>query len=139
MTTAVVTDQAIADEVLATAHALMAGAECDTQPSVVEVADATMMCLSRAVPAAVPGIAFLSGGQSAQLASEGLSALNQRSGLSASWGLSFSFGGAIQQPALVIWAGDAANVVGAQHALAHRADCNRAARGGLCDPTMEAP
>jgi fructose-bisphosphate aldolase class I len=117
---------------------VLAGSACDTQPSIVEVADATITCLSRTVPPAVPGIAFLSGGQSAQLASARLSALNQRSGSAAPWGLSFSFGRAIQQPALKLWAGEDANVVAAQHALAHRADCNRAARGGHYDPTMEA-
>jgi fructose-bisphosphate aldolase class I len=119
-------------------NTVLAGSECRAQPSVVEVADATMTCLSRAVPPAVPGIAFLSGGQSAQLAPARLSALNQRSGSEAPWGLSFSFGRAIQQPALKLWAGNAANVVAAQQALAHRADCNRAAHGGHYDPTMEA-
>jgi fructose-bisphosphate aldolase class I len=95
-----------------------------------EVADATVECLLRAVPAAVPGICFLSGGQSAELASARLNAMNVRFQARAPWALSFSFGRALQQPALEIWQGEAANVAAAQKALYHRAQCNQAARRG---------
>jgi fructose-bisphosphate aldolase class I len=95
-----------------------------------EVADATVQCLLRTVPAAVPGIAFLSGGQSPELASARLNAMNVRFKSRLPWALAFSYGRAIQQPALKIWRGDEANVAAAQAALLHRAQCNRAARRG---------
>ena len=97
---------------------------------VTEVADATVNCLLRAVPAAVPGIAFLSGGQPAELASAHLNAMNVRFKSRLPWALSFSFARAIQQPALEIWKGDEAHISAAQQALYHRAKCNRAARRG---------
>ena len=84
----------------------------------------------QAVPAAVPGIAFLSGGQSAELASARLNAMNVRFKSKLPWELSFSFGRAIQQPALEIWHGEKTNVHKAQQALYHRAKCNLAARRG---------
>jgi fructose-bisphosphate aldolase class I len=94
------------------------------------VADATVQCLMRAVPAAVPGIAFLSGGQSAELASARLNAMNVRFKSRLPWALAFSFARAIQQPALEIWKGQESNVLAAQNELLHRAQCNRAARQG---------
>jgi fructose-bisphosphate aldolase, class I len=109
---------------------VLPGSTCPNQETIDEVADATVECLLRAVPAAVPGVAFLSGGQSAQLASARLNAMNVRFKGRMPWGLSFSFGRAIQQPALEIWRGNPANVVAAQSALQHRAKCNRAARRG---------
>ncbi len=81
-------------------------------------------------PAAVPGIAFLSGGQSSELASARLNAMNVRFKSHLPWAVAFSFGRAIQQPALEIWAGQESNVPAAQRALYHRAKCNRAARLG---------
>jgi fructose-bisphosphate aldolase class I len=102
-----------------------------------EVADATVRCLLRAVPAAVPGIAFLSGGQPAELASGRLNAMNVRFKSRLPWALAFSFARAIQQPALEIWRGKEANVAAAQRALLHRARCNRAARRGEYTATME--
>ena len=84
----------------------------------------------RVVPAAVPGITFLSGGQSAELASERLNAMNMRFKARSPWALAFSFARAIQQPAWEIWQGKEANVVAAQQALLHRAKCNRDARRG---------
>lgn len=105
--------------------------------SVDEVADATVNCLLHAVPAAVPGITFLSGGQSAELASARLNAMNVRFHSRAPWALAFSFARAIQQPALEIWRGQEANVEAAQQALLHRARCNRAARRGEYNPAME--
>ena len=102
-----------------------------------KAADATVKCLLRAVPAAVPGIAFLSGGQSAELASTRLNAMNVRFKSRLPWALAFSFARAIQQPALEIWQGKEANVLAAQKALYHRARCNRAARRGEYNAAME--
>ncbi len=109
---------------------VLPGSTCPEQEAVDEVADATVRCLLRAVPAAVPGIAFLSGGQSAELASARLNAMNVRFRSRLPWALGFSFGRAIQQPALEIWHGDRSRVPAAQQALQHRALCNRAARRG---------
>jgi fructose-bisphosphate aldolase class I len=113
------------------------GLACPKQETVDEVADATVKCLLRAVPAAVPGIAFLSGGQSGELASARLNAMNVRFKSRVPWALSFSFARAIQQPALEIWQGREANVKAAQEALYHRAVCNRAARRGEYSAAME--
>ncbi len=108
-----------------------------SQASVDEDADATVNCLLRSVPAAVAGIVFLSGGQSSELASERLNAMNVRFGSRAPWPLSFSFARAIQQPAMKIWSGQDSNVDVAQQALAKRAACNRAARQGGYSKAME--
>ena len=113
------------------------GLACGTQTTVDEVADATVKCLLRAVPAAVPGIAFLSGGQPSELASARLNAMNVRFKTRAPWALAFSFARAIQQPAMEIWRGEASNVPAAQQSLFHRADCNRAARRGEYTATVE--
>jgi fructose-bisphosphate aldolase class I len=109
----------------------------DEEDDLDEVADATVRCLLRAVPAAVPGIAFLSGGQSSELASARLNAMNVRFKSRLPWALAFSFARAIQQPALEIWQGKEANVLAAQQALVHRARCNRAARRGEYNAAME--
>jgi fructose-bisphosphate aldolase class I len=96
--------------------------------------------LLRAVPAAVAGIAFLSGGQSGELASARLNAMNmtaKSAGARAPWPLVFSFARAIQQPALDIWRGEDSHVAAAQEALVHRARCDRAALRGEYAPTME--
>jgi fructose-bisphosphate aldolase class I len=116
---------------------VLPGSTCPKQEVVDEVADATVRCLLRAVPAAVPGIAFLSGGQSAELASARLNAMNVRFKSRPPWALAFSFARAIQQPALEIWRGEEANVSAAQRALDHRARCNRAARRGEYSAAME--
>jgi fructose-bisphosphate aldolase class I len=113
------------------------GLTCPTQEAVDEVADSTVRCLLRSVPAAVPGIAFLSGGQPAELASARLNAMNVRFKGRLPWALSFSFARAIQQPALEIWRGQEAGVLEAQRALDHRARCNRAARRGEYNAAME--
>jgi fructose-bisphosphate aldolase class I len=107
---------------------VLPGLESAIQEKIDGVADATINCLLRTVPAAVPGIAFLSGGQSPELASERLNAMNVRS--KTPWALSFSFARAIQQPALEIWRGKEENVLAAQDALNYRARCNRLARQG---------
>jgi fructose-bisphosphate aldolase class I len=117
---------------------VLPGLACSKQETVDEVADATVKCLLRVVPAAVPGIAFLSGGQSGELASARLNAMNVRFKLRMPWAVAFSFARAIQQPALQIWHGEESNVTAAQKALYHRAMCNRAARQGAYSPAMEA-
>ncbi len=101
------------------------------------VADITMECLLRAVPAAAPGIALLSGRQSGELASARLNEMNLRFKSRLPWALTFSFARAIQQPALEIWHGEDANILAAQQALYHRASCNRAARRGEYNDKME--
>ena len=116
---------------------VLPGLTCPKQAAVDEVADATVQCLLRAVPAAVPGIAFLSGGQSGELASARLNAMNVRFKSRLPWELAFSFARAIQQPALGIWQGKEAHVLAAQQALYHRARCNRAARRGEYNTAME--
>jgi fructose-bisphosphate aldolase class I len=116
---------------------VLPGKDCFKQDSVEEVADATVRCLLRAVPAAVPGIAFLSGGQPGELASARLNAMNVRFKSRLPWALAFSFARAIQQPALDIWQGEEAHVLVAQQALYHRARCNQAARRGEYTAAME--
>lgn len=116
---------------------VLPGSACPKQEPVNEVADATVECLLRAVPAAVPGVAFLSGGQSSELASARLNAMNVRFQSHLPWEVAFSFGRAIQQPALQIWRGQDSNVLAAQKALYHRACCNRAARRGEYTAAME--
>jgi fructose-bisphosphate aldolase class I len=116
---------------------VLPGLSCSHQESVDEVADATVSCFLRAVPAAVSAIAFLSGGQSAELASSRLNAMNVRFKSRMPWALAFSFSRAIQQPALELWKGQEANVPIAQQALYHRAQCNQAARRGEYDAAME--
>ena len=115
---------------------VLPGSACPTQNGVDQVADANLRCFRRAVPAAVAGVAFLSGGQPGELASARLNAINQRAA-SAPWALAFSFARAIQHPALEIWGGNDANVTAAQDALYHRARCNQAARRGEYQPKME--
>jgi len=116
---------------------VLPGSICPQQDAVDVVADATVRCLLRAVPAAVPGVAFLSGGQTGELASARLNAMNVRFKSRMPWELAFSFARAIQQPALEIWHGEMSNVAAAQKALYHRAKCNQAARRGTYDAVME--
>jgi fructose-bisphosphate aldolase class I len=116
---------------------VLPGLTCPNQETVEEAADATMKCLLRAVPAAVPGVAFLSGGQTGELASARLNVMNVRFKSRLPWALAFSFGRAIQEPALEIWDGDPSKVQAAQQALCHRARCNRAARRGEYNATVE--
>jgi fructose-bisphosphate aldolase class I len=116
---------------------VLPGAACAKQATVDEVADATLSCFLRAVPAAVPAIAFLSGGQSPELASARLNEINVRFKSRPPWALAFSFARAIQQPALEVWKGQEANVLAAQQVLYDRARCNQAARRGEYSPAME--
>ena len=113
------------------------GLLCPAQASADEVADATIKCLLQSVPAAVAGIAFLSGGQPGEVASAHLNAMHVRYKSKIPWPLTFSFARAIQQPALEIWHGDDANIKAAQQALYHRAKCDEAARRGEYNAAME--
>jgi fructose-bisphosphate aldolase class I len=111
------------------------GLDCPVQADPAQIAGATLRCLRRTVPAAVPGIVFLSGGQADVAATENLNALNQLA--DAPWVLSFSFGRALQAPALQQWGGVPEKVGAGQQALVHRARCNSAARAGEYHSGME--
>jgi fructose-bisphosphate aldolase class I len=100
-----------------------------------EIAERTVNTLRQYVPAAVPGIAFLSGGQSDEEATANLSAMNRLSNLP--WALTFSYGRALQTSALVTWNGDPANVAAAQRAFAHRAKMNALASTGDWKPELD--
>ena len=108
---------------------IVSGSLSPKQASVNEVADATLRCLLRHVPAAVPGIVFLSGGQSDVQATAHLNAINQKPA-NKPWKVSFSFGRALQDSALATWLGSRQNYAAAQHAYYHRAKCNAAASLG---------
>jgi fructose-bisphosphate aldolase, class I len=114
---------------------LLSGYDCPEQASVEEVAERTLACFRRVVPAAVPGIAFLSGGQSDERAAAHLSAMNTIGG--APWELTFSFGRALVAAPLRVWAADTGSVADAQAAFLHRARCNAAARRGEYAESME--
>ena len=116
---------------------VLPGLNCSKQETDDAIADATVKCFLRVVPAAVPGITFLSGGQTAELASARLNAMNVRFKSGIPWEISFSYGRALQQPALDIWQGKETNVQKAQQALYHRAKCNFAARRGEYTIEME--
>jgi fructose-bisphosphate aldolase class I len=115
---------------------VISGAECPQQASVQDVAARTLKVLKRTVPAAVPGIAFLSGGQSDELATEHLDAMNKLGG--GPWTLTFSYGRALQQPSLKAWKGLPANVKAAQAALGHRSRMNGLAATGQYSAKAEA-
>ncbi len=112
------------------------GKECARQAELRTVADETVRCLLNAVPAAVPGIVFLSGGQSPEMATRHLNEMNQVY-RELPWPLSFSYGRALQEPCLSAWAGRAANVSAAQAALLHRERCNSMACLGRYSADME--
>lgn len=127
------TQGVVLEEMLLKPNMVLPGLQCAVQVPADEVADATLACLLRAVPAAVAGIAFLSGGQSNELASARLNAMHLRAGQATArqpWPLTFSFARALQQPALQIWGRAPANRAAAQQALLHRARCNSAALRG---------
>jgi fructose-bisphosphate aldolase class I len=132
-------DQGVALEtMILKPNMILPGTESKERPTLAEVAEATLRVLRRAVPAAVPGVAFLSGGQSGLLASARLNVINRQSVTPPSpWALTFSFARAIQAPALQIWAGKDANHSAAQRALLHRAACNQAARRGDYNAELE--
>ncbi|HYY63160.1 MAG TPA: class I fructose-bisphosphate aldolase [Gaiellaceae bacterium] len=114
---------------------VLSGYDGADRASVDEVADVTLECFYKHVPAAVPGIVFLSGGQSDEDATAHLNAMNARG--SHPWELSFSYGRALQAPALKAWGGKPENVEAAQRAYYHRAKMNGAARTGMYAPEME--
>lgn len=116
---------------------VLAGKECPNQGTLEQIADMTVQCLLRTVPAAVPGVAFLSGGQSAEDATMRLNAMNQKYKHKMPWRLTFSFSRAIQAPALELWHGKEENVESAQKVLYHRAMCNSAASNGTYTKDME--
>jgi len=115
---------------------VISGKECTKQASVEEVSRATLRCLRRHVPAAVPGIVFLSGGQDHLAATRHLSAINQLEGPKP-WKLSFSYGRALQDEALKAWRGTDQNLKAGQQAFYHRAKCDSAAALGLYGKAME--
>jgi fructose-bisphosphate aldolase class I len=114
---------------------VLSGKSASTQAGVQEVAEATLRVLRATVPPAVPGIAFLSGGQDDVPATEHLDAMNRMG--PHPWALSFSYGRALQAPSLKAWGGRADNVDAGQRALLHRARCNGAARDGTYSADME--
>jgi fructose-bisphosphate aldolase class I len=113
---------------------VLSGYACTQQAGVEEVAERTLAMLGRVVPAAVPGVAFLSGGQSDELATAHLNAMNALGG--APWELSFSYGRALQAEPLRVWAGEESNARAAQVAFAQRAFCNGEARRGRYSPDL---
>lgn len=136
------TQNVILEGMILKPNMVLPGLNCPTQKSVDEVANATLNCFLRVVPAAVAGIAFLSGGQTEQLASARLNAINvlaRSSNLPVPWPLVFSFSRATQQPALELWQGKESHaaVIAAQDLLRHRASCNRAALLGKYSADVE--
>lgn len=115
---------------------VISGLECPRQASVEEVAQRTVHCFRKVVPAALPGIVFLSGGQSSRIATAHLNAMNALG--PQPWELSFSYGRALQEDTLKAWRGDAGRVSEAQKVFHHRAKCNSAARHGQYSEGMEA-
>ena len=121
------------EQMLLKVNMILPGEDCPRQATVHEVAEATLRCLRQVVPPTVPGIVFLSGGQSDVLATQHLNAMNQIGNVP--WQLSFSYGRALQAPALKAWRGE--DVQAGQQALRHRAHCNSAARYGHYSEEME--
>ncbi len=115
---------------------VISGKLCSTQADVQEVAEQTVRCLLANVPAELPGIVFLSGGQSEELATAHLNTMNA-SNSDLPWPLSFSYGRALQAPCIKAWAGETANIEAAQKALLHREKCNSLACKGEYNVDME--
>ena len=116
---------------------VIAGKDCARHASVQEVATATLRCLRRHVPAAVPGIVFLSGGQKDRMATAHLNEINRLPGPKP-WKISFSYGRALQDAAMEAWRGRDENLKAGQQAFYHRARCNSAATLGEYSDEMEA-
>jgi fructose-bisphosphate aldolase class I len=125
----------VLEEMLLKPNMVTAGDENPNQASVEEVAEATLRVLRRTVPAAVPGIVFLSGGQSPQLATQHLNEMNRLEG--SPWKLSFSYGRALQEPAMEAWIGDNQNAAAAQEIFQQRCRLNHAAASGDYSAEME--
>ncbi len=129
-------DQRVAlEEMLLKPNMVLSGYEAGEQAGVEDVARATIRCFRHVVPAAVPGIVFLSGGQSDEAATAHLNAMNALG--EHPWQLSFSYGRALQAPSLQAWRGEESNVAAAQEAFLHRARMNGAARSGEYSPELE--
>lgn len=126
----------VLEQMLLKPNMVVSGKECSRQAGLQEVAQATVRCLRRNVPAAVPGIVFLSGGQNDILATQNLNAINQLG--PHPWQVTFSYGRALQDASLKSWAGNSANVKAGQDALLHRALCNGAAHSGTYSEKVEA-
>jgi fructose-bisphosphate aldolase class I len=125
----------VLEEMLLKPNMVISGKSASRRAGVEQVAEATVRCLRRAVPAAVPGIVFLSGGQSPEEATAHLNAMNTLGPLP--WELSFSYGRALQDAALKAWAGQQAKVPQAQDAYLHRSRLCSAARSGDYSEAME--
>jgi len=123
------------EQILLKPNMVIAGKKCPQQASVRQVAEETIRCFKRVVPAAVCGIVFLSGGQGDVQATENLNEMNKIGGFP--WQLSFSYGRALQAPALKAWAGKKENIAAGQQAYLHRARCNGAARSGSYTAAIE--
>jgi len=132
-----VLNRVVLEKMLLKSGMVLSGKECPVQAGIPEVAEATLRCFRRFVPAAVPGIVFLSGGQSDVAATQRLNAICQAKGLP--WRLTFSFGRALQDAAIKAWAGAPANVAAAQAAFSLRAKLNGLAVQGLYTDAMEKP
>ena len=125
----------VLEGILLKPNMIVSGKECPQQASVAEVAEATIRCFRKTVPETMPGIVFLSGGQSPTEATEHLNAMNALGAYP--WQLSFSYGRALQEPVLKAWLGKTENVKAAKKAFYHRAQCNGAARNGKYSKEME--
>ena len=124
-----------AEGILLKPNMVLSGYSASGRAGVEEVADSTLKCFYKHVPAAVPGIVFLSGGQSDEDATAHMNAMNAKG--PHPWEISFSYGRALQAPAIKAWGGKAANVEAGQRAYYHRAKMNSAARTGAYAPAME--
>ena len=123
------------EQILLKPNMVISGKECGVQASKEQIAERTLSCFFRHVPAAVPGIVFLSGGQSDVEATVNLNEMNKTKNLP--WEVSFSYGRALQAPPLKAWRGRSENVAAAQKAFAHRSYCNGKARSGEYSPEMD--
>jgi fructose-bisphosphate aldolase class I len=123
------------EEMLLKPNMVLSGYDCSEQASDQQVAELTLKCFRRHVPSAVPGIVFLSGGQSDEDATARLNTMNAMG--PHPWELSFSYGRALQAPALKAWGGESGNVAAGQEAYLHRAKMNGLARSGSYSPEME--
>ena len=125
------------DQMILKPSMVISGLACPTQASVEQVAEMTIRCLRSTVPAMVPGVAFLSGGQTNERSTEHLNLMNSKYGTQCPWRVTFSYARAIQQPALEHWRGNDANIPAAQQLLYHRAKLNSAASSGQYSSEME--
>jgi fructose-bisphosphate aldolase class I len=125
----------VLEGILLKPNMVIPGKKCAQQATAQQIAEATMRCFARYVPAAVPGIVFLSGGQSADEATENLNAMNAMG--KHPWEVSFSYGRALQAPVLAAWKGQESNVAAAQKALSQRCHLNGLARDGKYARNME--